>query len=101
MEQEGLKEDGSKKEYDYKNIVLNPSVPKVYANGYSIGHTPADTYIIFLLHGVPQVGINMSVPALKALGEMIGSLVKIYEDKFDTEVESMVELSDKAKNNKK
>ena len=65
----------------FENLVLNPSIPKIYANGFSVGLTAADAHIVFLLNNIPVGTLNLSMTAAKSLNNVISEMVSKFESK--------------------
>jgi len=68
--------------------LIDPAVPKIYANGFSLGMTNADTQIVLLLFGRPVAVINLSYTLVKTLLEKLQVLVKSWEDKTGQQLQT-------------
>jgi len=62
----------------------NPSVPKIYLNGFQIGSTNADVMILAQQNIRPVAVINMSFELAKTLVSKLGYVMKRIEDETDT-----------------
>ncbi len=63
-----------------KDAVTRPDVPKIYANGFSVGLSNADIMIIFQKFGPAPVAIvNLSYTLAKTLAQRLGALVAEFE----------------------
>lgn len=74
-------------EEDKKNITLlfekaskDPSVPKIYANGFANAIGNGDTTTILQQNGVPVAVLNLSYTIAKTLSLKLGALIKTIED---------------------
>jgi hypothetical protein len=59
----------------------DPSVPKIYANGFSLGFTNADVQMVLKLFGRPIAVLSISYTLAKTMAEQFTSIVKAWEDK--------------------
>lgn len=59
--------------------LLDSSVPKIYANGFSIGLTNADTQIVLMLFGRPIAVLSLSYTLAKTLSGKLSYLVSEWE----------------------
>src|SRR5688500_14554550 len=62
-----------------ERALSGPSVPKLYANGFSLGLGNADTWILFGRTGQPVALMNLSYTAAKTLHQKLGRLVAEFE----------------------
>jgi hypothetical protein len=59
----------------------DPSVAKIYTNGFLLGFTNSDTQLILLLSGSPVAVVNFSYTLAKTMVEKLGKLVEDWEKK--------------------
>jgi hypothetical protein len=81
----------TRQDVKFENVVLNPSIPKIYANGFTVGYTSADAHVVLQLQGIPQAGISMSLAAAKSLHLILGKLIESYEQKTGQKVIDTIE----------
>ena len=62
----------------------NPSVPKIYLNGFQIGSTNADVMIVAQQNTRPVAVLNMSFELAKTLVSKLGYIIEQVEDATDT-----------------
>lgn len=67
---------------DVDAFLKDPTAIKVYANGFVIGRTPSDLFLISIRNGNPEVLVNLSFGTAKNL---LGIL-----DKNIKEIESLI-----------
>jgi hypothetical protein len=58
-----------------------PPIANIYANGFSLGFTNADTQLVLLLSGRPVAVVNFSYTLAKTIAEKLGKLVEDWEKK--------------------
>jgi hypothetical protein len=75
--------------------LLDNSVPKIYANGFSLGMTNADAQLILMLFGRPIAVLSFSYTFAKTLSEKLKVLVKNWEDKTNAPLQT-TDMIDKA-----
>lgn len=63
------------------SALVEPSIPKVYANGFSLGLTNADTQLVLKLFGRPILVLSISYTLAKTLSEKLKLLVEQWESK--------------------
>ncbi len=61
--------------------LADPAVPKIYANGFTLGLTNADVQIVLKLFGRPITVLSLSYTLAKTMAEQFSSLVKHWETK--------------------
>jgi hypothetical protein len=61
--------------------LLGASIPNIYANGFQLGFTNADTQLMLLLSGRPVAVVNFSYTLAKSISEKLGKLVEEWEKK--------------------
>jgi hypothetical protein len=64
-------------------FVALPGLPitNIYANGFLLGFTNADTQLVLLLSGRPVAVVNFSYTLAKSISEKLGKLVDEWEKK--------------------
>ncbi len=62
-------------------VLLDASVPKIYANGFSLGLTNADTQMVLMLFGRPIAVLSFSYTLAKTLSQKLATLVTEWEKK--------------------
>ena len=55
------------------------AIANIYANGFSLGFTNADTQLVLLLSGRPVAVVNFSYTLAKTISEKLGKLVEEWE----------------------
>lgn len=62
-------------------FVTLPGLPitNIYANGFSLGFTNADTQLVLLLSGRPVAIVNFSYTLAKSISEKLGKLMEEWE----------------------
>jgi hypothetical protein len=58
-----------------------PPMANIYANGFSLGFTNADTQLVLMLSGRPIAVVNFSYTLAKSISEKLGKLVEEWEKK--------------------
>ena len=66
-------------EQAFRNALANPSVPKVYGNGFTVAVSASDLSIMVGAQGVPVGIVSLSWPVAKALANKILDVVKQFE----------------------
>jgi len=61
--------------------IRDAGVPKLYANGFTLGLTNADTHIVLQLFGRPVAVLSLSYTLAKTLSEKLEKLVTEWEAK--------------------
>jgi hypothetical protein len=61
--------------------LLGAPIPNIYANGFQLGFTNADTQLLLLLSGRPVAIVNFSYTLAKSISEKLGILVDEWEKK--------------------
>ena len=61
--------------------LADPTIAKIYANGFMLGFTNSDTQLVLLLSGSPVAVVNFSYTLAKTLTEKLGKLVEDWEKK--------------------
>lgn len=68
--------------------LLDPSITKIYANGFSLGLTNADAQLVLMLFGRPIAVLSFSYTLTKTLSEKLAMLVKDWEKKTGHQIET-------------
>lgn len=58
-------------------------VPKIYANGFHLGHTNADVSIFLRQHGKVVAIVSMSFTLAKTLAQLVGNHILELENDLD------------------
>jgi hypothetical protein len=61
--------------------LADPAMTRLYANGFTLGITNADAYLVLQLMGKPVATVSMSYTLAKTLSERLGKLVADWEAK--------------------
>ena len=77
------------------SALANPEVPKIYTNGFVLGLSAADAFVV--LQSGPSVVavIQMSYPIVKTLAVQLTTLLTDYEAKTGQKVGTVGEITDK------
>lgn len=59
----------------------DPEVKRLYANGFTLGLSNADTHIVLQFFGRPIAVVNMSYTLAKTLSGQLNALVRSWEEK--------------------
>ena len=68
--------------------IADPSVPQVYANGFSMGMTNADAFIVLQSFGRPVAVVNLSYTLAKTLSGKLDKMVRDWEEKTGQELQT-------------
>ena len=68
--------------------LIDLSIPKIYANGFSIGLTNADAQLVLKLFGKPIAVLSFSYTLAKTLSEKLSKLVTDWETKTGSTLQS-------------
>lgn len=85
-----------KKVESIDEITKDPSVSKLYANGFQVGATLADASIMIRHNNQTTAIITMSLPALKSLRDQLDQIITVVSKSFGN-IESFDEISKKMK----
>ena len=66
--------------------MADPSMARLYANGFTLGLTNADVYIVLQMFGRPIGVVNLSYTLAKTLSLKLQRLVKDCEEKTQQEL---------------
>jgi hypothetical protein len=61
--------------------LLGSQIPNIYANGFQLGFTNADTQLLLILSGRPVAVVNFSYTLAKSISEKLAKLVDEWEKK--------------------
>jgi hypothetical protein len=61
--------------------LVDPAVPKIYANGFTLGLTNADVQIVLKLFGRPIAVLSFSYTLAKTISEKLSRIVTEWEEK--------------------
>ncbi len=64
-----------------ERAIEDPEVQKLYANGFGLGMTNADTFIVLQAYGRPVAVVTMSFTLAKTLAQKLNALVTDWEQK--------------------
>lgn len=78
----------------------DPSVPKIYANGFTVGLGNADTYVMFQLFGRPVAVVNLSYTLAKTLHQHLGRMISEFEAGVEREMLTTVQVDKMLKEKK-
>lgn len=70
-----LKSMAERVEYSFSS----PEVPKIYANGFTSGHSRSDVYVLLEQNGQPVTVLNMSFTTAKSLQESLAKTISNLE----------------------
>lgn len=63
-----------------------------YVNGFSVGHTNADSLVRFQLNGKPEVDIQMSFTLAKTLVGLLGKLISNLEQQVNMDIKTTKDI---------
>lgn len=72
----------------------DPSIPRIYANGFTVGLTNADVSIVLQLSGQPVALLNISYTLAKTLAQKVGGVVSAFEEAIDEHLVTTDEVSE-------
>lgn len=78
---------------DIDAVINNPSVPKLYANGFTFAHSLSDASIVVQLGKNPIAVLNLSFTTLKTLYNSLGELIPNIEKGMGQKFLDMKETS--------
>lgn len=76
----------------------DPSVPKVYANGFTMGHGNADVQILLTHQGRPVTHLSLSFTVAKTLFIKLETLVSNFEKRVGRQMLTTSEIDKAFKN---
>jgi len=74
---------------------INPGAPnliRLYANGFAVGPTMSDMYILGVLNNSPSFVINMSFNTAKTLKASLDKLISDFENTTKSEIKGINEI---------
>jgi hypothetical protein len=80
---------------------INPGAPnliKLYANGFTVGPTMSDMYMIGVLNNSPSFVVNMSFNTAKTLHKALTKLISDFEKTTKEEIKGINEIQESFKN---
>lgn len=81
-----------------KKAVESVDVPKIYTNGFSIGLSNADIFIVFQRFGPnPVAVVNLSYTLAKTLAQRLGQVVSEFERAIDQTILTTDRIDEAAK----
>jgi hypothetical protein len=69
-----------------EKVHSDPSLERIYTNGFAVGLTNADVMLVLQLTGQPQKVVHMSFTLAKTLAQRLGRVVSEFEDALATEL---------------
>jgi hypothetical protein len=87
-----LQEQVQQIEQQVNAAIQNPAVPKIYANGFHMGQTASDIFIVSLLAGRPACVQYMSFIAAKTLMKNLQHIIENIEAKTGQQILLMDEV---------
>jgi hypothetical protein len=70
-----------------RDAALRNDIPKIYANGFSVGMSNADIVVVFQRFGPNPVGVvNLSYTLAKTLAQRLGRLVAEFERQIGQDI---------------
>lgn len=84
-----------------ESLIVNPTVPKLYANGFTIAFSHADANIVFLLNNIPIGVLHMSIESAKTLQTILTTTIEGFEEQTGFKFKNIFELDESMKKNKK
>jgi hypothetical protein len=69
-----------------QDVIKNPALPRLYANGFTLGVTNADAYIILQEFGKPVAVLNLSYTLAKTLSLRHGRMMAEWETRLEQSV---------------
>ena len=94
-----MAEKGKDSEANHESLNLlkiarsDPSIPKIYANGFAVGLTNADVTIVLQLSGQPVALLNISFTLAKTLAQKVGGVVSAFEEAIQQNLVTTDEVS--------
>jgi hypothetical protein len=82
---------------DISDILADPDVPKLYMNGFVVGKSLSDMFIIAQTASKPLAMIQMSFTTAKTLAEDLSNLIQEFENQTGQKLLSMRDIQQKQK----
>ncbi|GEM_PF-1922297 len=76
------------------DIIGDPDIPKFYVNGFFMGTSLSDAFVIVQRAGKPSAVLFMSLIAAKSLVNQLGSMVSDFEKITGQELLTMEDISE-------
>src|SRR3989304_5205592 len=70
------------------DAALGTGSPQFYANGFTIGMTNADTFLVLQMFGKPVAVVSLSYTLAKTLAQRLNGLVSYWEKKTGKEIQT-------------
>lgn len=80
------------KNADVRNALTDPDLPSFYANGFALGHSDADSALVFMRYGRPVAIVNFSSTILKELRNRMDEAVSSLEKGLDAAIPDMSDM---------
>lgn len=84
---------------DIDTAIRTANISRIYANGFSIGHSLLEATILAQQGRTPIAAIHVTFPVLKSLYSAIGESIKQIERGLGEEIPTLDELAVKWKKN--
>lgn len=72
-----------------EQMLKNPAVAKVYANGFITGKTQTDMFVIPMINGVPHMVLNLSFNSAKILRDALTKSINEIEERLGQEIKQL------------
>ncbi len=73
----------------------DPSIPKIYANGFVFGMSTSDVFVVLQLGGVPIAVLNLSYTLAKTLATILTNTLNDLEQKTGQTVLTTKDIEEK------
>lgn len=73
-------------------LLADPNRPAFYANGFSVGTTATECFVIFTQNNVPKVAITLPFPSVLSLQRACEQAIKNYESQVNVKIQPAEEL---------
>ena len=94
MAEKGKDSEANNEPLDILKIARSdPSIPRIYANGFTVGLTNADVAIVLQLSGQPVALLNISFTLAKTLAQKVGGVVSTFEEAIQQPLVTTDEVS--------
>jgi hypothetical protein len=75
-----------------ENAIQSPTIPKIYMNGFNIGQSASDIFLVMHLMDKPLGIIHMSFTTAKTLVQSLGQALSVVEAKTKQPIPLMDEV---------
>lgn len=72
--------------------MMNPNLPRIYANGFTLGISASEVGIILQINNTPIAIIDLAFPTAQSLVKNVAQLIEAYERATETRVKTPEEL---------